>query len=118
MEIQVRNKNIYEILQRNYGKTQRNLIGQYYLKFKRVNGQKDGRVIMENYPMMSVLSTKRKPSTIKVKSIMNIVLSQPKGLAGNSVPIPRYRKAAHSTFVERTASKVRKSESSVIDVLS
>ena len=93
----LRTTNIYEILQRNYDKTQRNMIGQYYLKFKRVNGQKDGRAIMENYPMMSVLSTKRKPSTIRVKSIVNLVLSQPKGIAGNSVPPLRLGKAVHST---------------------
>ena len=106
LEKQVWNKNIYKILQRNYGTTQRNMIGHYYLKFKRVNGQKDGRAIMENYPMMSVLSTKRKPSTIRVKSIVNLVLSQPKGLAGNSVPIPRYMKAVHSTRMWLTISLI------------
>ena len=80
------------------------MIGQEYLKFKRVIGQKDRPAIKK---LSDDVSSFNKAETInnKSKSIVNLVLSQPKGVAGNSVPPLRSGKDVHSTFVERTGSK-------------
>ena len=70
----------------------------------------DRRTDVPSWKLSDDVSSFNKAETInnKNKSIVNLVLSQPKGVAGNSVPVPRYGKAVHSTFVERTGSKSTK----------
>ena len=61
------------------------MIGRENLKFKRVIGQKDRPAIMK---LSDDVSSFNKAETInnKSKSIVNLVLSQPRGVAGNSAP--------------------------------
>ena len=63
--------------------------------------------VSEKSPIHPVLSTKRNPPTIRtVVILVNLSLSQPKGLAGTSVPPRGAGKPGNLTFVERTGSKL------------
>ena len=93
------------------------MIGQEYLKFKRVIGQKDRPAIKK---LSDDVSSFNKAETInnKSKSIVNLVLSQPKGVAGNSAPPRGTGRPCIQHLLKEQVQKLQKSESSVRDVIS
>ena len=60
----------------------------------------DRRTDVPSWKLSDDVNSFNKAETInnKNKSIVNLVLSQLKGIAGNSVPVPRYGKAVYSTY--------------------
>ena len=64
----------------------------------------DRRTDVPSWKLSDDVSSFNKAETInnKNKSIVNLVLLQPKGVAGNSVPVPRYGKAVHSTNMTKS----------------